>query len=613
MNNYIIGTCGHIDHGKTALIKALNGYEGDSTNEEKQRGITIDLSFSNLSNETQNIAFIDVPGHEKLVKNMIAGAFSFDCVMIVVSASEKIMPQTIEHLEILNLLGVKNAILTITKKDLVEEQELPKIVEEIESFVKEFDFDILFSCAVSIYDENSINKLKEKLFTLNANTKVEENFFRYYVDRIFSAQGAGTIVTGTVLGKPIEVNEKVFICDIKKDVKIKNLQVHGEDTEVSNISNRTAINLAGIKSNEIKKGFLISKKGYLRGFNSVDISFKALKGKKLKHNQNYSIFIGSKKVEGKALLFNTQSDAENGFAILKLNEEIFSIYKEKIIIREGNQTVAGGKILNPIIDPMKKSQKLELLEVLEKEDINEAYKVLLNAHRKGLGLVSSAQRFALSHEKALEYAKDLDNCFIDEKALVIYPIETKNKIVEIIKQIYRKNQFALLSNSSLALRMKWASESFIDLALNQLVEEDFLEKEGNLYKNKNIKVDIKTSLEDIILNRLEEEGLTPTAPYNIYDEMDLDRKTGDDILKSLCAKKAVVRLQHNLFIHSRVLTDIIKVMKNIITTEGYIDIQNFKEKFPLSRKYIITYLDYLDNFSQIKKDGNRRVFTTTSF
>ncbi len=613
MNNYIIGTCGHIDHGKTALIKALNGYEGDSTKEEKQRGITIDLSFSNLSNETQNIAFIDVPGHEKLVKNMIAGAFSFDCVMIVVSASEKIMPQTIEHLEILNLLGVKNAILTITKKDLVEEQELPKIIKEIESFVKEFDFNILFTTAVSIYDENSINELKKKLFTLNANTKVEENFFRYYVDRIFSTQGAGTIVTGTVLGKPIEVNEKVFICDIKKDVKIKNLQVHGADTEISNISNRTAINLAGIKSSEIKKGFLISKKGYLRGFNSVDISFKALKGRKLKHNQNYSIFIGSKKIEGKALLFNNQNEEENGFAILKLNEEIFSIYKEKIIIREGNHTIAGGKILNPIIDPMKKSQKFELLKVLEKEDINEAYKVLLNAHKKGLGLVSSAQRFALSHEKALEYAKGLDNCFIDEKALIIYPIETKEKIVEIIKQIYRKNQFALLSNSSLSLRMKWASESFIDLALNQLLEEDFLEKDGNLYKNKNIKVDIKNSLEDIILQRLEEEGLTPTAPYNIYDEMDLDRKTGDDILKSLCAKKAVVRLQHNLFLHSRVLTDIIKVMKNIISTEGYIDIQNFKEKFPLSRKYLITYLDYLDNFSQIKKEGNKRVFTTTSF
>ncbi|MGB6328260.1 MAG: GTP-binding protein, partial [Halarcobacter sp.] len=198
MNNYIVGTCGHIDHGKTALIKALNGFEGDTTKEEKQRGITIDLSFSNISNGSSNIAFIDVPGHEKLVKNMIAGAFSFDCVMIVVSASEKIMPQTTEHLQILSLLGVKNAILTITKKDLVEENMLPKIKEEIEEYVKEYGFNLLFSTAVSIYDEASIEELRDKLFSLNANTKIEENFFRYYIDRVFSSPGAGTIVTGTV-------------------------------------------------------------------------------------------------------------------------------------------------------------------------------------------------------------------------------------------------------------------------------------------------------------------------------------------------------------------------------------------------------------------------------
>lgn len=609
MNNYIIGTCGHIDHGKTALIKALNGYEGDTTNEEKQRGITIDLSFSNLSKENQNIAFIDVPGHEKLVKNMIAGAFSFDCVMIVVSASEKIMPQTVEHLQILNLLGVKNAVLTITKKDLVEESELPNIIEEIESYVKEFDFNILFTTAVSIYDETSIEELKNKLFSLNANTKVEENFFRYYVDRIFSAQGAGTIVTGTVLGKPIKLDEKVFICDIKKEAKIKNLQVHGSDCEEANISNRTAINLNGVKSSQIKKGFLISKKGYLRGFNTIDISFKTLKGKKLKHNQNYSIFIGSKKIEAKTLLFNNETQQENGFAILKINEEVFSIYKEKLIIRLGNDTIAGGMVLNPIVDPMKKSQKLQLLKALEKEEISKAYEILLNAHKKGLGLVSSAQRFALSHEEALNHAKSLENTFIDEKALVLYPIETKELIKNTIKEIYTKNQFALLSNASIALRMKWASESFIQLVLDELEEEKFLEKDGNLYKNANIEIDFKTSLEDVILKRLDEEGLTPTAPYNIYDDMDLDRKTGDDILKSLCAKKAVIRLQHNLFIHSKNLSDVVTQMKNIIKKDGYIEISNFKEKYPLSRKYLITYLDYLDNFSEVKKDGNRRVLS----
>ncbi|MCP4971897.1 MAG: selenocysteine-specific translation elongation factor [Arcobacter sp.] len=608
MNNYIIGTCGHIDHGKTALIKALNGYEGDTTKEEKERGITIDLSFSNISKADKNIAFIDVPGHEKLVKNMIAGAFSFDCVMIVVSAAEKIMPQTTEHLQILSLLGVKNAILTITKKDLVEEGTLPKITQEIEEYVKEFGFDLLFTSAVSIYDENSIQTLKDKLFSLNANTKVEENFFRYYVDRVFSSQGSGTIVTGTVLGKPIKLNEKLFICDMKKDAKVKNLQVHGENSEISNISNRTAINLSGVNTKDIKKGFVISKKGYLRGFDTIDISFKCLKNKELNHNQKYSVFIGSKKIEAKILLFSSTQSLQTGFAMIKSSIPIFSIYKEKLIIRQGNDTIAGASVLNPVMDPMKKTQKLQLLETLEKEDITGAYKILLNAHKKGLGLISSAQRFALSHEKALDYAQNLEDTFIDEKSLVLYPYATKNLIKQSIMNIYTKNQFALLSNASIQLRMKWASESFIDIVLEELENENFLLKDGNLYKNANIKEDLKTSLENIVLKRLENENLTPTAPYNIYDDLDLDRKMGDNILKSLTSKKAVVRLKHNLFIHAQSLSNIVQEMKNIMKKDGYIDIANFKEKYPISRKYLVTYLDYLDNFSQIKKDGNKRVF-----
>lgn len=611
MNNYIIGTCGHIDHGKTALIRALNGYEGDSTKEEQQRGITIDLSFSNLTSDDKNVAFIDVPGHEKLIKNMIAGAFSFDCVMIVVSAVEKIMPQTVEHLEILNLLGVKNAILTITKKDLVNEETLKKNKEEIEQFINdEYDFNILFSKAVSIYDEESINELKETLFTLDASTKIEENFFRYYVDRVFSSSGSGTIVTGTVLGKPLKKDEKVFICDIKKEAKVKNLQVHGENSEISNISNRTAINLSNVNTKDIKKGFLISKKGFLRGFDKIDISFKCLKNKTIKHNQKYSIFIGTKRVEARVLLFNSSEGFEvsQGFAQLSLNEPIFSIYKEKLIIRQSNDTIAGATVLNPIIDPMKKSQKLNLLEALEKEDIENAYKILLEAHKKGLGLISSAQRFALSHEKALEFAKSLKNVFIDEESLILYPIETKQVIKDIIVSIYKKNQYALLSVSSIALRLKWASENFIQIVMTELVNEKFLVQDGKLYKSSNIKEDFKKSLENIILKRLEQEDVAPTAPYNIYDDLDIDRKMGDNILKSLCAKKSVIRLQHNIFIHSESLSKIILEMKNIIRNEGFIDISNFKEKFPLSRKYLISYLDYLDNFSEIKKEENKRVF-----
>lgn len=610
MSNYIIGTCGHIDHGKTALIKALNGYEGDSTQEEQQRGITIDLSFSNIQKAQQNVAFIDVPGHEKLVKNMIAGAFSFDAVMIVVSAQEGIKPQTVEHLEILNLLGVKNAVLIITKKDLVTQEELENKITEIESFVQGFEFNILFKTAVSIYDEASIEQLKEKLFSLNAGTKIEENFFRYYVDRVFSSKGAGTIVTGTVLGKPIKLDEKIFICELKKEAKIKNLQVHSNNVMEASISNRTAINLSGVDAKQLKRGFLITKKGYLRGFFNVDISFEALKGKQLHHNRQYSIYLGSKRIDAKVLLFNSEAALETGFATIKSDAEIFSIYGEKLIIREGNQTIAGGVILNPIADPMKKSQKFQLLQHLKEEDFQKAYELLLDAHKKGLGLISSAQRFALSHEEALLKAKELENTFVDEENLVLYPLQTKDIIKNSIKDIYTKNQYALLSNASIQLRLKWASENFIQTVLDELCGEKFLEKDGNLYKNSNIQVDFKTSLEQVVLKRLEEEDITPTAPYNIYDELDLDRKMGDTILKSLTAKKQVVRLQHNLFIHAQSLSKIVLNMKNIIKEEGFINIENFKEKYPLSRKYLITYLDYLDNFSQIKKVDNKRVFLT---
>lgn len=608
MSNIIIGTAGHIDHGKTALIKALNGFEGDSTNEEKQRGITIDLSFSNLTKGQQNIAFIDVPGHEKLVKNMIAGAFGFDYVMLVVSAVEGIKPQTIEHVEIINLLGLKEIIVVITKKDLINLDELELKKEEILNFLKEFDFEIKFVSCVSIYDENSIENLKKQLFSIKNSTKQEENFFRFYVDRIFSPKGIGTVVTGTVLGKKCELNEKVFICQNQKEVRIKNIQVHNTNALEANISNRAALNLQGVDISTISKGDLITKKGYIRGFDGIDISFKCLKNKKLNHNQVYTLFVGAKKIDIKVLLFDCITNLETGFATLKASESLYTVFGEKIILRSGNETICGGKILNPIIDPMKKNQKKRLLEALDKKDFLSAYEELLEAHKKGLGIISSTQRFALSHDEAMEFAKNMKDVFVDMKELVIYPICTKDEIKEFVKEIYTKNSYALLSNASINLRLKWASTAFIQLALDELENEKFLEKNGALYKNANIKEDFQKDLEDIFLQRLRSEDITPTAPYNIYDDLDIDRKLGDDILKSLTSKKQVIRLQHNLFIHFESLNKIVKAMKEIIKEDSYIDISNFKQRFDLSRKYLITYLDYLDNYSDIKKLDNKRVF-----
>lgn len=609
MSNIIIGTAGHIDHGKTALIRALNGFEGDSTNEEKQRGITIDLSFSNLNRAERNIAFIDVPGHEKLIKNMIAGAFGFDYVMLVVSSKEGLMPQTIEHIEILSLLGIKNLILVITKKDLVDEKTLKEQEAKIVEFLNEFEFNIKFIKAVSIYDEKSIEDLKNTLFTISNSTKNEENFFRFYVDRVFSVKGSGTVVTGTVLGKKIELEEKVFIPHLQKETKIKNIQVHNQNAIEANISSRAALNLSSVDINSLQRGDIITKKGFLRGFDTIDISFQCLKNKKLNHNQTYTLFIGAKKIDVKVLLFDSLTSLGDGFATLKMDEKIFTIFGEKVILRSANDTICGGVILNPIYDPMNKNQKRDLLKNLYKRDFKNAFKILLEAHKRGLGVVSSTQRFALSHDESLEFANSLEDVFVDKKELVIYPIKTKDEIVEFIKNIYIKNSYALLSSSSINLRVPWASIEFINSALDDLVQNGFLVKEGQLYKNANIKEDITKELENIFLERLKSEDITPTAPYNIYDDLDIDRKLGDDILKSLTAKKDVIRLQHNLFIHSQSLNKIIKSMRDIIKQDGFIEIFNFKQRFDLSRKYLVCYLDYLDNFSDIKKVENRRVLS----
>jgi len=607
MSSCIIGTCGHIDHGKTSIIKAINGFEGDTLKEEKERGITIDLSFSNISQGDKNIAFIDVPGHEKLVKNMISGAFGFDSVMIVISAAEGIKPQTVEHLEILKLLGVKDAILVISKKDLVTEEELASKTVEIQAFVAKYKFNIQAVVPVSIYDESSIINLKEKLFALKLKNREEENFFRLYIDRVFSIKGQGCVVTGTVLGKAVSSQEKLFVCDINKTCKIKNMQVHDNDVEIANISNRVALNLANIDAKDLKKGFLLSKKGYLRGFKNIDISFSTLgENNKLQHNKNYTVYIGSRRLEAKITLFGSTEDLKEGFASIKTDKDIFSVYGEKLIIRDGNRTVAGATVLNPISDPLRKSQKLQLLNVLEEKDFPRAYVTLLEAHKKGLGLVSSAQRFALSHEEALHEAKILENCFVDEKELIIYPLLTQKIIIGSVRKIYEKNPYALLSVSSLKLRLPWASKHFIEASLQHLLEDGLLKKENNLYRGAEIKEDLTHVLEARILERLREEDIAPTAPYNIYDDLDLDRRSGDDILKALCSRKEVVRVEHNLFIHAKSLSKMIAEMKNIIKTEGYINIKNFKEKYPLSRKYLIAYLDYLDKFSEIKKEDGKR-------
>ncbi len=606
MKNIIIGTAGHIDHGKTALIEAMNGYNGDELEEEKKKGITIDLSFSNMKKGDTNIAFIDVPGHEKLIKNMISGAFGFDVCLFVIDVNEGLMPQTIEHLEVLNFLDHGKIIIALSKCDLSTKMLVEKREKEIKEFVGKYkNIKILKIFHTSIKDKESIENLKEYLFDLKIEKEDhKENFFRYYIDRIFSLKGFGEIATGTVINGEIQKDKKVYVCELDKDIVVKNIQVHSKDTLVASKHQRAAINL-NIPHGKLKKGYLLTNRGYFRGFDNIDIFIKCREGYDIKHNQILQFLCGAKNLPSKITIYSKEKDGY--FAKASFKEKVYLMHNDKIILLLNNEVVAGGIVLNPINDPIKKSKKITILRNLYNKKYDEAFLELCNNHKKGFGLISSLQRFAISHEEALGIANKLDGIYVDEKELVIYPQTTKKIIENIIKEIYTKNPYALLSASSIKLRIKWASESFIKDSLEIFVKNGFLKLENGLYKRVDLAdKDIEKELEKKIFAIMENSSFNPPAPYNLYDSLDIDRKLGDTIFKKLTKSKKIVRITHNLFITSSNLSKIISIQKEIIKKEGYIEIKNFKNHLQLSRKYLIGYLEYLDRLNEIKKEGNKR-------
>lgn len=608
MNYSIVGTAGHVDHGKTALITALTGFEGDTLEEEKRRGITINLSFSSMQNDKTNVAFIDVPGHEKLLKNMIAGAFGFDAALVVVDANEGMMPQTKEHLEILNLLHVKHILIALTKKDLATPEMLEqRKFEIVEHFKHLSHLHLLEIIPVSIYDATSIETLRKALYALPYVPKKSNGLFRYYVDRSFSIAGAGTVVTGTVLDGTIKVGEKLYAPELEKEFVIRNLQVHDTDVPLALSSQRTAINLQSAQKTSFEKGVLLCKKGFIRGFDVADVWIEGIGGHTLKHNAKINLFVGTKQVEARILFLEGEESMEKGFAKLQFSKPLFLVYDEPFIVCASGRTIGGGRILNPINDPMKKKLKLELLKALNEKNFKVAFTLLVGMHKRGFGLISSNQRFGLNHDEAKAIAKEMEGIFVDEKGLVLYPLETQKELEAIIKAIYTKNTYALLSANSLSLKLKWASASFIESVLKTLCEKNILAFHNGVYKNPNIDVDnIETMIEERIYDIISKAHYTPDAPYNIYDELDIDREMGDNALKSLTRAKKVVRLEHNLFIATTHLSAIIAKMREIMRTENGIDIQSFRNHFEMSRKYLVAYLDYLDQFDDVKKEGHRR-------
>ncbi|EAL3904669.1 selenocysteine-specific translation elongation factor [Campylobacter upsaliensis] len=587
----IIGTAGHIDHGKTSLIKALNGFEGDTLKEEQERQITLNLSFSSLEKEDKKLSFIDTPGHKDLLKTMISGAFAFNVCLFVVDINEGLKAQSLEHLSVLELLGVKDLILVLNKCDLCED-----IDAKTKEITAQLSLKPLKIFHTSVRSNLGIESLKNYLFSLQEKES-EEAIFHFYIDRVFSLKGVGTIVTGSLNEGEIALKEKIICLDTQKELIVKNIQNHDSNLDQIKAPARVALSLNCDYKN-LQKGFLLSKKGFFKPFLQIEAYVKAPN----LANQNYVFCVGTKQLEAKIHILKELKVGEY-YAEIRFKKPMYLCFDERFILLENAHVKGGGVVLNPVSEPLNKELKLRLLDLLLNKDFLSAFDLLKNAHKKGFGLLSSYQRFKLSHTQALNVANNLQNAFIDEKNYNIYDTSSINLLQNSIHKILAKNPYAMLSAHSLALRNVWASEALCAFALQNMPNLDF--KEGIFFK-KGVEFEkLQEKNSNALYEKIKAQALQVEAPYNLYESLELDRKSGDLMLKKLTKEGLVVRLAHNLFVDKATLLNFKEELLNLLKNTS-LDVQTMKNKFNFSRKYAIAYLEYLDLDERIIKKDEKR-------
>ena len=390
MKNIIIGTAGHVDHGKTALIKALTGIETDRIKEEKKRGITIELGFAYLDlPDGEKAGIIDVPGHEKFVKNMLAGAGGIDLALLVIAADEGFMPQTREHLGILSLLNIPEGIIVITKKDMVDEDWLEVVCEDIRNEVKGTFLENAQMIAVSSYTGEGIEELRQAIFQLIDQKTQIKNLdipFRIPIDRIFSVEGFGTVITGTLIEGKMKVGDPVTIYPSRLESRIRNLQVHSHDVEEAYAGQRVAVNLAGLKKTDLNKGDVVAAPNSMHTTMMIDIKLTVLKDceREILNATRLHLYHGARDVLCKIVLLDRDSISagESCYAQLRLEEEIAVKTGDRFVLRFYSplETIGGGVVLdsNPFKHKRNDPQVLESLNIKEngsdKEKISAALK-----------------------------------------------------------------------------------------------------------------------------------------------------------------------------------------------------------------------------------------------
>ena len=616
MPQVVIGTAGHIDHGKTSLVKALTGTDTDRLAEEKERGMTIDLGFAYLN---ESITIIDVPGHEKFIRNMAAGAANVHFGLLVVAADDGIMPQTREHLDILTLLGVKKGIVAITKVDLVQDKEWLDLVElEIQELLSLVSFDSIAVHRVNNLNGNGVSDIKADILEwANGFESVSKSSdFRMYVDRVFSKTGFGTVVTGTVQSGSVSTGDELEIFPKGKQAKIRGIQTHGGETNSVTIGDRAALNLSNAKPNDLKRGSVLTSSGVLGNSTRLIAHFSMTSSTdwKIKNKQRLRFHFGTTEILGRIIVADGQQlkKGDEGNVIIDLESPFALAMDDRFVVRSYSpmETLAGGVVLEP--SPSGKWSLLKKRALELPIDPKSRFDYFVTKDWDTPKTKESWKTlFFISMKLMEEWITDLNlKSTLDD---FIYSDQSLNKGKEELRsyflQSYQNNPFrTVLSVEGILTQLKWP-ERWLRIILKNLILERVLMEEKGGYSL----VGTKPGFSQNDLNDLESvdsivtrAGQEPILLREILDTSDLNPKRVGDLLHLLSEQGKVQNLGNDLWLNRSNLDKVIATLRKYYSSKKEMAVSDFKDMTGLSRKTAIPLLEFLDkNIYTIRKDNVR--------
>lgn len=615
MRDIVVGMAGHIDHGKTTVVKYLTGVDTDTLPEEKSRGMTINLGFTQIKfDDGSRVGLIDVPGHEKFIKNMSAGVSGMDYLLMVIACDDGIMPQTEEHFQILKLFGVKKGMILLTKRDLVDEKRYEEVKKQCREYFKGSFLEnspLLPLSIINIESYNTLkNLLKDELKKIDLEEK--ERYFRMDIDRVFSVKGFGCVVTGTVKSGKISVGDTLTIYPQNKMVKVKGLESHGEKKDSIGTGNRCAINLAGIESSEIKRGDIIGK-SLLTG-DKIECKLTLLESSpKIKNNHRIRLNIGTDEIIGRVKIYekNCILAGESAFVQIDLEEVLGGVLKERGIVRNYSpiSTIGGIELLDFSKKEFnrKDTKQIELLKVLSQEDNEKKVEELIKIDRE-LENIFSLFGEEISLENLIETKKVflLDKKYIHRDIL----LEKISIIVDELEKFYSENRLVrgILKSQIKERYFKNYSlkdyNKFFDLDLVKekiiVVDELVALKEFKIRLNKEEK-----NMKEEIFSYYKEQKFN-LKPYSYYLEVTKDKNLFEKVHRYMVEEGFIQYLEEEYYILNGYLKESTKLITNFLEKNGKIQVKEAKEVLNNSRDSSILILRKLDTLKVTKNiDGVR--------